>query len=67
MNNWDTYERDFETLEFSVADQKGKEIIIRIVTHCVCDTIWHSALFLPWFIPVELIQASLVLAPVRVQ
>lgn len=45
VNNQDTYERDFGTLEFSVVDQQGKEIIIRIVTHCVCDSIWHFPLF----------------------
>lgn len=35
-NSWDTYERDIETLEFSIADQEGDEIITMIVPGSVC-------------------------------
>lgn len=69
MNNWDTFERDFETLEFSVVDQEGKEIIIMIVIQCVCNGIWHLPLFSSFspFIPLWLMQASSALALVRAQ
>lgn len=47
VNNWDTYERDFETLQFSIVDQEGKEIIKMIVAQCV--TVFGISLFFPFF------------------
>lgn len=62
-NSWDRYERDIETLVFSVADQEGNEIITVIVTGSVCVTIPGISPFYP---PVS-VQASPVPVPVRTQ
>lgn len=59
--------KETDTLEFPIANQEGNEIIIMIVTRSVCDSIWDLPLFLPWFNPMWLMQASSVPAPVGAQ
>lgn len=66
-NSWDTYERDMETLVFSVADQEGNEIVTVIVTGSVCVTVPGISPFYAPVYPQVSVQASPVLVPVRAQ